>query len=229
MARPFPWLWRLPNIRRAVSNSQRSHYGRRDLQGLFVVSSSAASRLLELISTEPVGTSHLVSREKLSSFLEAVAETDDVPALCARLRAERGNLTRVKARFMWLRDDSETPLISLPAAIALEPGRLEIRFERVEELVAHLGLLSAAMKDDPEAFERASEIRRPEYESPDARFLRMLEAEKVWIAEELERRKDTAYVPRPIEDFEREWELAMQKRPPLVEGRHLAESSLLQG
>ena len=208
--RPFPWLARLPNIRRAVWNSQRSHYGRRDLELLFAVSPRAAVRLLELIATERLGAAHLVARERLSGFLEAVSEAKDVAGLVAQIRHRRENLSRAKSRFMWFRDDSEVSLGSLPAGVSLDPGRLEVRFRTVEELVAHLGAIAAAMQDDPAAFEQRCEPRRAE-ESPDAAFLRRAEAEKVWIEQEMELRRNPGYRPRSMEDFEREWE---RRKPP---------------
>jgi hypothetical protein len=180
MPRPFPWLPRLADIRRSVSNSVRSHYTRRDLELLLKVSPRAAGRVMELVATEPMGTYHLAARERLQSFLEAVHEADDVAALCNQLRAERENLTRVKARFMQFRDRHRVPLCSLPDSIVIEHGLLAIRADTVEELCARLVTLSQVMSDEPLEFQQAFETPRREEESAEARDAR-------WIAEEIER------------------------------------------
>jgi hypothetical protein len=188
MPRPFSWLPQLSNIRRSVSNSLRSHYERRDLELLFKISPSAAGRLLHLLATEPVGTAHLVAREKLASFLEAVSETEDVPGLCQKIRAERKNLTRVRARYLCLRDEAEVPFASLSASIMLRPGQLVIRFDNLEYLVRQLIILSQAMKDDPLAFEKACEPERQQQLSAEA-------LDGLYIQAEIERMKNAKKPP----------------------------------
>ena len=173
MPRPFPWLSRVSEIRRAVSNSVRSHYSRRELEILFRSTPRAAGRLLELLATERIGTAHMVSREELARFLDRVTEAEDVAELCGKIRDERANLTRVKARYLLARDEHEVPVASLPEAIQLEPGQLTVRFESIEELCERLLQISQAMKDDPIAFEARCEVRKPvlSAEAEEARFI----------------------------------------------------------
>ncbi len=70
MPRPVSWLPRLHEIRRSVDTSVRSHYDRHDLQRLFELQPRAAQKLIEMLPAVTVGTSRLVEREALASFLE---------------------------------------------------------------------------------------------------------------------------------------------------------------
>lgn len=177
MARSFPWLDRVSELAGAVRNSVRSHYTRRDLEVLFRVTRSAAGRLLELLATERIGGVHVVQREVLGRFLEQVAETEDVAALVAELREERGNLSRAKARYLLVRDAPEVAVTSLPVSIRLEPGTLRIDFGSLEELVERLALLAQAMQDDPVAFELRCETAKKPAQSAEAEDARMIAAE----------------------------------------------------
>lgn len=189
MARPFPWIKRLPDIRRSVSNSLRSHYTRRDLELLFEVSQSSAVRLLKMIATESVGGLHLVGRESLSTFLESVSGTEDVAKLCAKTRAKRRKLTRIQGRYLCLRDEPEVAVASLPESIVLERGRLDIHFDTIEELVGQLIILGHAMKDDPLGFVQACESPRQEELSAEARDARYIQAEIARMDDALPRRE----------------------------------------
>ena len=187
MSRPFPWLSRLSDIRRRVAGSVRSHYGRRELEVLFGVGKSAAGRLLELLGTERIGSGVMVQRETLYQFLDQVGESEDVTALCARIRAERENLSRVKSRYLLVRDEHEVPVASLPVSIRVEPGLVSIAAATVEELCQQLCQLSQAMRDDPLAFEARFEAGRKPVRSAEAEDAR-------WIAGEIERMKATGRV-----------------------------------
>lgn len=188
MPRPYSWLPRVTEIRKTVSNSVRSHFSRRELEVLFRISSSAAGRLLEMLATSPIGTAHLVSRDALEAFLEQVASAEAVPAVCDRIRAERANLTRVKARFLLPRDQLEVMIASLPDSVTIEPGQLTIRYATIEELVARLLQVSQSMQDDPVAFQARCEPppMRLSAEAQDARY----------IAAEIERMRNAEMPPR---------------------------------
>ncbi len=78
LPRPLSWLPRLHEIRRAVANSVRSHYGRHDLEALFELQPRAAQQLLGLLPTVQVGTSRLVEAEALRGFLDRIQTAPDV-------------------------------------------------------------------------------------------------------------------------------------------------------
>jgi len=88
MPRPVSWLPRLHEISRAVANSVRSHYDRRDLEQLFELQPRAAQKLIEILPSVPIGTSRLVERSDLAHFLDRVRKTDDTAALFETLRQE---------------------------------------------------------------------------------------------------------------------------------------------
>ena len=50
MPRRTSWLPRLPEIRRSVRESVRSHYERRDLERLFHIHPRAAQKLMQMVT-----------------------------------------------------------------------------------------------------------------------------------------------------------------------------------
>ena len=60
MPRPIIWLPRLHEIRRSVANSVRSHYDRRDIEALFELHPRTAQKLVKMLPTVRIGTSHLI-------------------------------------------------------------------------------------------------------------------------------------------------------------------------
>lgn len=161
MPRPVSWLPRLHEIARSVANSVRSHYDRRDLEALFELQPRAAQKLLEMLPTVQVGTSSLVDREVLASFLERVREADDVTSLFDQVRSEKPAVSRKKLRSLVRRDDRPIGIGSLPEAIALSRGRLEVSFSSIEQLAESLYALVRVFDNDQDAFVDAYEPERP--------------------------------------------------------------------
>jgi len=152
MPRPLSWLPRLHAITRSVAHSVRSHYDRRDLEQLFELQPRAAQKLIEMLPAVKIGTSLLVEREALVSFLERVRETDDVPTLLHHLRQQKEHLSRRKPRRLVRRDFDPIDLDSLPESLALSRGRIEISFLTVEQLAQNLFQLAQLLTDDMEEF-----------------------------------------------------------------------------
>ena len=146
MARSITWLPRLHLITRAVGNSVRSHYDRKDLEKLFELQPRAAQKLLEMLPTAQVGSSRLVDREVLANFLEAVLKTEDLAALCKQLRDEKTAASKRRPRSLVRRDLDPIGLESLPSSISLEPGLLQIRFESVEQLAEAMYALARVLE-----------------------------------------------------------------------------------
>lgn len=157
MARPITWLERVPEIRRSVADSVRSHYTRRELEALFQVQQGAASRLLEIVPTLKVNGSYLAEREGLLAFLDRISETDDVTTLMRRLKAEKRAPSRRSVRTMVRRDTAPVSLAGMPDTLKLERGRMEINFETIEELVQTLYVLARILDDDLEEVARLYE------------------------------------------------------------------------
>ena len=158
MARPISWLHRLREIRRSVANSVRSHYDRGDLQILFELQPRSASGLLEILPTVAVGVSHLVAREDLAKFLTRISEAKDVAAVIEQMRAEKAGVSRKKVRSLVRRDVPPATMTSLPDAIVIERGRLEVRFQSTDRLAEHLLLVARILESEGDEFAAAYDV-----------------------------------------------------------------------
>jgi len=177
MPRPVSWLPRLYEISRAVTNSVRSHYDRRDLEHLFELQPRAAQKLIELLPSVQVGTSRLLERSDLLGFLDRVRDTDDTAALFETLRREKAGISRRKVRSLVRRDLDPVGLASLPDAIVLSRGRLEVSFATVEQLAECLLLLARVLENEGDAFAQAFEVREEIVEDGGADEVRRMFAE----------------------------------------------------
>lgn len=177
MARPITWLPRLHEIRRSVAESVRSHYTRAELEALFQVQQGAASRLMEVIPTLKVNGSYLAEREGILTFLDHVAEADDVTTLMRRLRAEKKAPARRSVRNMIRRDHPAASLAGMPDALRVERGRLAISFGTMEELVNTLYILARILDDDLDEFADRYEPHKENVANEEAEDLRRMFAE----------------------------------------------------
>jgi hypothetical protein len=155
--RPISWLPRLPQLRRAVEVSVRSHWSRSDLERLFELQPRAAQKLLELLPTVQVGTSHLVERDTLTGFLEGVAKSEDTSSYFQQLRRERVAVSHQKLRHLVPRDLEPVRLASLPPTVHLDRGSLEVTFTTIEELAISLYALARAIEAEGEEMARRYE------------------------------------------------------------------------
>jgi hypothetical protein len=157
MARPLSWLPRLHEIRQSVANSVRSHYSRAELEALFQIQPRAASRMLEILPTNLVGTSKLIARETLAAFLDRVKDAEDVPALMDAIRAEKATVSRRRLRHLVQREYDPMTVFGIPETLRLKRGHLEIDFETMESLSETLVSLAKILEDDLDEFVRLYE------------------------------------------------------------------------
>ena len=174
MARPPSWLPRLHEIRRAVANSVRSHYDRRDLERLFELQPRAAGKLLDLLPTVPVGTAHLVDRQVLAGFLDRVQQADDVRALFNQLRLEKGAASRRKIRSLVRRDVEPVDLTSLPDSITLRRGQMEVSFSSIEQLAETMLTLARILENEGDVFAELYEPLKPPAVDDDVEELKQM-------------------------------------------------------
>ncbi len=158
MSRPVSWLPRLNEISRTVSGSARSHYDRRDLEKLFELQPRAAQKMLEMLPTVQVGTSRLVDREVLAGFLEGVRDADNTEAYLEQRRLGKAVVSHRKIRSLVRRDTQPIGIDSLPANIALSPGRMEVTFSTIEQLAESMYALARAIESDGEQLALAYEV-----------------------------------------------------------------------
>ena len=152
MPRPVSWLPRLHEIRRTVANSVRSHYDRRDIEGLFELQPRAAQELLKMLPSVQVGTSRLLDREVLAGFLGRVQDAEDTSELFEQLRTEKTAVSRRKPRSLVRRDLDPVSLASLPDSITLSRGRMQVDFRSVEQLAESLLMLARVLESDGDQF-----------------------------------------------------------------------------
>ena len=168
MARPASWIPRLHEIQRAVSNSIRSHYTRRELEVLFQLQPRAALNLIELLPTVSIGTSLLVEKDALLSFLQGAQNADDVTAYFERVRLAKATVSHKIIRSLIRQDREPLTISSLPHALHLSPGRLEIEFATVLELAEAMYTLARVLESDEKEFARRyelSHVREPDKDS----------------------------------------------------------------
>ena len=158
MPRPISWLPRLHLIARSVANSVRSHYDRHDLENLLELQPRAAQKLLEMLPTVQVGNSRLVDREVLAGFLDRVRDAEDTTKLFDEIRAEKAQVSRRKPRSLVRRDLDPIGLDSLPSSITLEPGRMEVRFQTVEQLAEAMYALARVLESEGEELANLFEV-----------------------------------------------------------------------
>ena len=115
-----------------------------------------------------VGTSRLIEREALASFLERVQEADDVPAVLDQVRQQKTAASRRRLRTLVQKDDEVVARASLPAALTLSRGRVEVNFRTLEELTEAMYFLARALDGDLEGFaERYEPLPKRAEESSD--------------------------------------------------------------
>jgi hypothetical protein len=158
MARPASWLPRLHGIHRTVSNSVRSHYDRRDLEQLFELQPRAAQKLLSLLPTVAVGTSRLVEREALGSFLDGARDANDITAYFERVRTQASASSRKRLRTLVRRDVEPLQLDSLPANIEFIPGQMIVSFRTIEDLAQAMYSLARAIETDGDELAKRYEV-----------------------------------------------------------------------
>jgi len=170
-------LPRLHVIRRTVTNSVRSHYDRRELETLFELQPRAAQKLSEMLPSVRVGTSRLIEREALVSFLDRVHDADDVAVLFDQIRAEKTLASRRRIRSLVRRDLEPVSLSSLPDSIQLSRGHLAVDFTTVEQLAENLLLLARILESEGEELASAYELSPEPERDPAAAEVRQMFAE----------------------------------------------------
>lgn len=143
-----------------MANSVRSHYDRRDLEHLFELQPRAALKLLEMLPAVQVGTSRLVEREVLSTFLDRVREADDVPGLYEEIRAEKAVISQRKPRSLVRRDLDPIGISSLPSSIALRRGHMAVSFDTVEQLAEAMYALARVLECEGDEFAQTFETKK---------------------------------------------------------------------
>jgi len=135
-------------------------------------------KLIELLPTVSIGTSLLVEKDALLGFLQGAQDADDVTAYFERVRLAKATVSQKKIRSLVRRDREPLTISSLPRALHLSPGRLEIEFATVLELTEAMYTLARVLESDEQEFARRYElspVREPDkdYEEVESMFLQL--------------------------------------------------------
>lgn len=163
MARPKPWISRLPLIKQTLRDSGQDSFSRRDVELLFSIQRSAAGELMNVVgltAAVEAGEQGFVSAGKLLDYLtygpEAQAAEQDARRrhnLAVKLN-EAGEEQKLRSvRLNVTAADEWAKLNELPN-VSIENGALRIAFSSAEELVTDLYRLAKAAGNDLDAFAR---------------------------------------------------------------------------
>lgn len=188
MPRPISWLNRLHEIRRSVEQSSRSHYDRSDLERVFRLSPRSAQVLLQRLPSTSVGTSRLVDRSVLIDFLEQVRVSDNPNEVVLRppVAAAAKKKAARKPRHLVRTDRPPATLASLPPNLSVERGRIEVRFQTLEELAETMFGLAQILEHEGDELARIAEPLNETGIAPEVQEMRAMFARLQRL--ELERR-----------------------------------------
>jgi hypothetical protein len=108
-----------------------------------------------------IGRSRLVERQALATFLDRLHEADQPSAELERIRRKGGAITRKKIRTLIPRDLEPLSAHSLPANVAIEPGRLTVTFLTLEGLTEAMYALARVIEAEGDMLAQQYEIRQP--------------------------------------------------------------------
>lgn len=160
------WYRRIPAALDTLRQPGQADIDRAALERLLRVSRRDAVRLLNKFGASQVGNALKIDRAELIRCLEAVASGQDYQAERRRQQTAARHLVQaeqdVKARSIPIPAPPSIPLPTisgLPETVALEPGRLSIRYRDPEDLLQQLLILARSICHDHHAF---LELTRPE-------------------------------------------------------------------
>jgi hypothetical protein len=132
---------------------------------------------MKLLPTVQVGTSRLVERDALATFLEGVQKADDTASFMVTARKEKPRVSQKRLRSLVRRDLEPVSLGKLPANIRLGPGQLEVSFDSVERLAEAMYFLARVLELEGDEFARRYEPASLPVQNDDVNELRALFAE----------------------------------------------------
>jgi hypothetical protein len=146
-----------------VEATDAPFYDREAIETLFGVRRRQAINLAHRLGTRAMGTSLLVPRANLVSFLKAELEGRDYQADQDRLRRVREGLLEAQRQLDARRVKLTVPvgirtLAHLPLGVAVGPGRVEVTGSDAQDLLQKLFALSRAIAGDMKAFEDATRV-----------------------------------------------------------------------
>ncbi|MCC6345123.1 MAG: hypothetical protein IT166_23180 [Bryobacterales bacterium] len=162
MPRKPDWIHHIDSALAELDTLESPFIDRLTLQSLLHVSPRQALRILNRLAPSSAGTSLLIPRPDLIAKLLAIRNGENSQFEIRRRERLSHQLNRLrrdlKARQVHIEANPPVELLaSLPPAIRLSPGRLEIQFTTAAELLTLLLSLGQAMTNDFDRFSEAVE------------------------------------------------------------------------
>jgi len=163
MPRKPEWIHHIDSALAELDLLPSPFIDRRTLQSLLHVSPRQALRILNRLAPSSAGASLLIPRLELIAKLQSLRDGENSQFEIRRRDRLSDQLNRLrrdlKARQVRIEATQPVELLaSLPPAIRLTPGRLEIRFTTAAELLTLLLSLGQAMTNDYHRFAEAVEV-----------------------------------------------------------------------
>lgn len=163
MPRKPEWIHHIDSALAELHALESPFIDRLTLQSLLHVSPRQALRILNRLAPSAAGTSLLLPRLDLITKLQAIRDGEDSRFEIRRRDRLSHQLNRLRRdlKARQIRIEAAQPvelLASLPHAIHLSPGRLEIQFTTAAELLTLLLSLGQAITNDFDRFADAVEL-----------------------------------------------------------------------
>lgn len=150
MARLIKWRHDVHSILARVRNSKTETWTRYDLEIAFCVKRASAQSLMKAIgNVDNLGGKHVVSRDSIISYLEAMIQADDL-SLEHRARLDMAEpVARPRGIPVSVPDDLRHIMIrDLPQEVAIEPGHIHVRGADPIAVIENLLRLAHALQND---------------------------------------------------------------------------------
>ena len=159
MASKPRWLLQIPQIIEQLSELDAPVVDRAVCERLFGIKRRRAIELMQRFGGYRSGNAVLLNRSDLIHSLEAIAGNPEVERERERKRRLSEQLSKLEkhrraaaVRIPVGPEASDCTVADLPAGISFEPGRLTVKYNGVEELLARLFELAKAAANDYDAF-----------------------------------------------------------------------------
>ena len=154
------WLLAIPDAIRQLEKLDPDLLTRRDLERLFGVSKVRAAQLMTAFGAGRTG--HILTLPRAELLRQLRSRRKRAACRGEQTRRERVVTEIRKARLTGTRvavpvEALEARLSGLPAGVAVEPGRIEVRLGGAKDAVGRLYALAQALTNDYEQFEELVE------------------------------------------------------------------------
>jgi hypothetical protein len=157
------WWHHIPEIRSMLADVEMPVLDRAAIEGLFGLRRRQAIELMNRLGGYQAGKTLLIARDQLLARLDAIAAGDECQQEAARRERVAASIETIqrarKSEAVRIPISAEVfggRLGTLPPDVRLRPGKLEVEFSGLEDLLRKLFGLAQAVANDYGSFERAA-------------------------------------------------------------------------